>query len=55
MGNGRTTWYEIENGEHEEDMILNLLYRKDTRKFLDFLLVPSWAELLEAWLALTIG
>ena len=37
MGNGRTTWFQIEKGEHEEAMILKLLYQKDTRIFLDFL------------------
>ena len=30
MGNGRIIWFQIEKGEHEEVMILSLLYRKDT-------------------------
>ena len=40
MGNGRTIWFPIEKGEHEEATILSLLYWKDTRIFLDFLYFP---------------
>ena len=41
MGNGGTIWLQTEKGEHEEAMILSLLYRKDTRIFLDFLSFPG--------------
>ena len=47
MGKGRTIWFQIEKGEHEEAIILNLpvLYWKDIRIFLDVLSQDdNWVE-----------
>ena len=41
MGTGGIIWKQAKKGEPGEAMILNLLYRKDIKIFLDFLFFPG--------------